>query len=147
MFYCVTPLAFVLISVINASSFCSVVYPPHSMDNEEFVWDVTDPLWDSFMASYAPVPEHLRKKKGIVDGDVVDDALDVEALVDTAGTDKVVVKDASKSLLSDDWDDDRPLAEAGRARRRLVKQSARAEEVVDADTGIEEAALNIPVSS
>lgn len=46
----------------------------------------------------------------------------------------------------DDWDDNMPLAEAGRVRRRLTKGGARVGDAIESGTVSEGAVLNSPVS-
>ena len=44
------------------------VYPPRSMDDAELNWNLDTVSLGSFMSNYAPVPEHLRRRRGITTG-------------------------------------------------------------------------------
>lgn len=90
------------------------------MDGEEFSWNVDDSTLSSFMSSYPRVPEHLRKRKrtGVEVGNVAEEV------------------EGNKTPLyvpNEDWEDNQPLANLGRARRRLMKHGTRV--VSDAEHG------------
>ena len=136
------------------------------MDGAEYRWKLDDIALGSFMANYAPLPEHLRKKRGKAgvadvadDGDVV---MDLEKDPDAAGADEEIgVED--EDLLQPDLSDETLLSRARRVipaatsndgtrrvRRRLVKKDSQVDSQKGlsggVDTTFEDNALNVPVS-
>lgn len=106
------------------------VYPPHSMDGEEFSWNVDDSTLSSFMSSYPRVPQHLRKRKEtggsrrrLVDQSELESDM---TGVETSGVPETTAGNKTPlHVPNEDWEDNQPLAELGRARRRLTRGGAR----------------------
>ena len=109
------------------------VYPPHSMDGAEYTWDLGESALKSFMASYSPVPEHLRKLKNVVGEDErSDERIDLSEDTDIAGYEEDPGIEEEGALEPDPSDEvfiSKPPSEhagvltAGipRTRRRLIK--------------------------
>ena len=146
-----------MLSLLLFLSYCAV-YPPRSMDGAEYTWDLGESVLSSFMASYSPVPVHLRKRKNVVGEDERgDERVDLSEDTDIAGEEEDPgIED--EGVLEPDPSDDALIAnpsseQAGalstgglRNRRRLVKGGAHvsvSEPMVGPSKG---AALDIPVS-
>lgn len=134
------------------------VYPPRSMDNPEFRWQLDEAFLHSFMSTYPPMPDHLRRRRGSNRRSVT--AGGVSAMGEAAQSVDVTVEteDAMSgdvAALESDPDDNIPLSKRKvggvdgpsslsprRVRRRLVIKSA----LENSGTNLEVDALNIPVS-
>lgn len=129
------------------------------MDGAEAAWDLDDPTLASFMSCYAPVPEHLRKRKNVAEEDdrsegqaeVSEDA-DVAGEEENPGIedDNVLEPDPSDDVLMRASLDPQVVepapASAPRTRRRLVRGGVPVV-VKEQKTSVPgESALNIPVS-
>ena len=136
-----------------------IVYPPRSMDAEELAMDLDNSILGGFMSSYAPVPGHLRRRRGVVEGGDRSDELDVlDGDLDAAGSEEepgeddedVLEPDPSDEVLLEGQagvsDTGLPTAGSRRVRRRLMKGGLHVSSVED-DVGLsEKSTLNIPVS-
>ena len=129
------------------------------MDAEEAAMDLDNSILGGFMSSYAPVPEHLRKKKGIVEGGDRSDELEVlDEDIDAAGSEEepgednehVLEPDPSDEVLlarqADVSDTGPSTAGPNRVRRRLLKGGLHVSSVEDEVVLSENSSLNIPVS-
>lgn len=143
----------------------AAVYPPRSMDGEEYQWRFDDAALGGFMSNYAPVPNHLRRRKKTANTSCVisdgDDIVDLEKDADAAGVEEeggvenetLAVPDSSAEILLNKGPQLGPSAGPAdackRIRRRLVKKTLHvgvAEEVgEEVGTTFEDSALNVPV--
>lgn len=129
------------------------------MDGAEYVWDLGDPTLAGFMSSYAPVPEHLRKRRVVNDGDERSgEVLELGVDDDAAGEEEDPGVDDEDVLEPDPSDDilmnipgkgetaEIASGSVPRTRRRLVKDGIHVA-VKNRGMGLSmDTALDIPVS-
>lgn len=129
------------------------------MDGAEYVWDLGDSLLAGFMSSYAPVPEHLRKRRTVNDGgERGGEAPELGGDDDVAGEDEdpgvedegVLEPDPSDEVLMNFPGKDETAGVASgsvpRTRRRLIKDGVHVAVQGPGVGSTMDTALDIPVS-
>lgn len=128
------------------------------MDGAEYTWDLGESALASFMSSYPPVPEHLKKRRDAGEGDRGDETVDLGENIDTAGVEEDPGTEDEGVLEADPSDEallhmsgDRDVAGdlttgVSRPRRRLVKDGGYVSHRGPGATFSREPSLHIPVS-
>lgn len=130
------------------------------MDDARLNWHLDDVSLGGFMANYAPVQTHLRKRRGVIAGNVGLDVEDVVSELEHGVTDDGVDEALdAENIVASDSEDNVPLNKRKRdvmagssvvapknVRRRLVKKYTDTNAGDVSRNTLETSALNVPVS-